>query len=109
MHGQRRNGASGGASDAGQGFQCLDVLWEFAAVILRYLFCSLVQVARSGVIAQASPQVQHLVYAGICQCSDIGILLHETKIVGNDRLDLGLLQHDFRDPDPVGRWILLPG
>ena len=82
---------------------------KLSAMVLYDLFCGSVQIARPGVIAEAGPQVQHLVHAGICQCGDIRILRYETKVVGNDRLDLGLLQHDFRDPDPVGRWILLPG
>ena len=35
--------------------------------------------------------------------------MHEPLKVGNHGGDLGLLQHDFRDPHTVGCWLRLPG
>ena len=40
---------------------------------------------------------------------EIGEAREETLIVGNDRGDLGLLEHDLRQPDAVRIARILPG
>ena len=66
------------------------------------------QIARPGVVAEAAPQVQHLVEVGARQ------RLHRWKPcrkpfeVGRDRTHLRLLEHDFRQPHAVRRVLALP-
>ena len=62
----------------------------------------LVQVARTAVVAEPGPQVQDFVLGRRGQCLDVGQRCHETVEVTEHGADLGLLQHDFRDPHPVG-------
>ena len=69
----------------------------------------LVQVARTAVVAEPGPQVQDFVLGRRGQCLDVGQRCHETVEVTEHGADLGLLQHDFRDPHPVGGDALLPG
>ena len=50
-----------------------------------------------------------LVELGCRQAFHIGKALHEAFVIGDDGGNLGLLQHDFGHPDPVGCGVLLPG
>ncbi|MPN46410.1 hypothetical protein SDC9_193996 [bioreactor metagenome] len=67
------------------------------------------QIARAAVVAQAAPQRQH----GILRCSrqagHIRKSVQEALVVAQHGADLGLLQHDFRQPDAVRVTGLLPG
>ena len=107
--GEGEHGARGGAADPRQRHHLLQPLREEAVMEVADLLGRLVQVAGAGVIAEPGPVVQHLVDGGVGQRQHVGKAGHEALIVGNDRSDLGLLQHDFRDPDPVGGLLLLPG
>ena len=60
------------------------------------------QVSCSGVISQAGPVMQHQIYIGICQAVNVLEGVQETFVIGYNRSDLCLLQHDFRNPHPVG-------
>ena len=82
---------------------------ELTAQFAADVFCRAVQVAAAGVIAQPGPQVQHLVLARRGQRLYARECLHKALEVGDNRFDLGLLQHDFRHPDPVGAGVMLPG
>ena len=53
--------------------------------------------------------MQHLVRGRGRERQDVGEARHEALIIGNDRAHLRLLQHDFRDPHPVGAALALPG
>jgi len=67
------------------------------------------QIARTRVIAQTGPVMQHIIEAGIGQGTHIREGLHEAREVGNDRTHLGLLQHDLGDPHAIGVTRVLPG
>src|SRR5690606_1996217 len=67
------------------------------------------QVAGAGIVTETGPQMQDVIDGRGRQRMDVGELTHEALEVGNDGADLGLLQHDFRHPDPVGVGVLLPG
>src|SRR5690554_7679289 len=54
------NGRSGGAADAGQGFQCFLVLRELAVMLVRHLPRCLVQVTGAGVVTQARPVAEYV-------------------------------------------------
>ena len=60
-----------------------------------------VQVSGAGVIAEPSPEFEHVIERRRGQCADVVPALQETGIIGRDGLDRGLLQHDFGEPDPV--------
>ena len=58
---QRRNGRGRGAANARQGLQLLRGARKRATVQAHHLPRAAVQVARAAVVAQAGPQVQHIV------------------------------------------------
>src|SRR5690606_9945925 len=108
-HGQAGDGASGGAADVGQLCEFLYVLRKGATILFDDNFRGLVQIARTAVVAEARPQMQHFVFLGGGKGFDAGQGAHETVEITQYGADLGLLQHDFRDPHTVGRDALLPG
>ena len=67
------------------------------------------QVARAGVVAQAGPQGHHVIRWRLGQRGEGGAACEEAGVVGDDRVHLGLLQHDLRQPDAVGVGGVLPG
>ena len=60
-------GTGGGAADTRQGFQLVHGLWKLAVVVSHHHLGSFVQVAGAGVVAEAGPEVQHLVLLGFSQ------------------------------------------
>ena len=60
-----------------------------------------VKIARSCIIAQAFPELEHSVGVRLSQSFHSGKALYPSVPVGDHGLDLGLLKHDFRDPDRV--------
>ena len=60
-----------------------------------------VQVARAAVVAEALPQLEHIVQRRGGQRLHGGEAHQETLVVGDHGRDLRLLQHDFRQPDGV--------
>ena len=53
--------------------------------------------------------VQDLVELGDGEIADGREPVHKPLVVRHHGENLGLLQHDFRDPNTVGRGVLLPG
>lgn len=107
--GEGEHGASGGATNARQGHHLVKLLREDPLMLIADLPGRLVQIAGPGVVAKTGPVVQHFVYGGIRQRYHIGKARHETLVIRDHSGDLGLLQHDFGDPDPIGSLLLLPG
>ena len=69
---------------------------------------SVQQVAGPAVVAQALPEAQHLLFLGPGQVGGGRKRLEEALEVGDDRRDLGLLQHDLGEPDAIGVARALP-
>ena len=67
-----------------------------------------VQVARTGVVAETGPKMQHFVDGRSGETWQVREACHEALEIRHDRTHLGLLQHDFADPDAVGTAIALP-
>ena len=109
IHGKAGNGASGRTADTGQLLQSLHIGREDTAMISNDTAGCPMQVAGTGVITQPGPQMEHLVLGRGCELLNGRILCNETQEIRDHRLHLGLLQHDFRQPHPVGRLVLLPG
>ena len=61
-----------------------------------------VQVARPAVIAKAGPLAEHLILIRRRQCRQVGKAGQKTLVIGDDGFHLGLLQHDFGQPDRIG-------
>ncbi len=81
---------------------------KFPAVLRDQRLRAGAQIARSRVIPQPRPQMQHLIQGRRRERLHVGKPRHEALVVGNHRGDLGLLQHHLRHPHPVGRRVLLP-
>ena len=67
-----------------------------------------VQIARAAVIAQATPEAHDLIGAGSGKVNDGGATLQKFGKVPDDRGNLRLLEHDFRQPYAVGVLGVLP-
>jgi hypothetical protein len=66
------------------------------------LLSGLLQVADARVVAEALPEFQEpLLWRGR-ERGDVGQLAHPAFPIWDDGLHLGLLEHDFADPDGVG-------
>lgn len=66
------------------------------------------QVTCAAVVAQATPQGQHVILRGSCKISYRGKALQKPGVVLHNRTDLRLLKHDFRQPHKVGVARVLP-
>ena len=67
------------------------------------------QIACATVITQATPQREDFVQRGCSQCEHTGKTLQKPIKVNQHRADLGLLEHDLRQPHAVGITVTLPG
>ena len=104
----RDDGSGRRAANPRERLRRVDGVRKHTAVLARNDAGGAVQVAAPGVVAEAAPQVQYLVEVGVRQRADVGKAGDEALEVRHDRAHLGLLQHDLRDPDPIGRTFLLP-
>ncbi len=106
---QRENRAGGGAADAGQARHLIEGARELAAKLIANAHGRAMQIARARVVAEAGPEVQHVVDRRIGQRRDAGEALHEAQVIRHDRRDLRLLKHDLRHPHAIRRAVVLPG
>ena len=105
---QRENRACGRAADARQRLHCFDRLRKFAAVLGDDELRGAMQIARTRVVAEAGPQVQHFIDGRGSERAHVGKALHEALVVAEHGRDLRLLQHDLRHPHAIRRRVLLP-
>ncbi len=108
--GDRRHRRRRIGTDARQRRQHRLVVGKSAAVHRSHRLRALVQISRAAVVAEPGPGDEHIVDAGARKRLDRRPAPQELEVVGNDRLDHGLLQHDLAEPHPVGigllsRWI----
>ena len=106
---ESRDRRCGRAANAGQGLQLLGAGREGTAPLLDHGLGAAMQVARAAVIAQPAPERQHCLLRRGGQGADIGKTLEEARVIAQHGRDLGLLQHDLGQPDPVGIARALPG
>ena len=59
------------------------------------------EITRARIIAEPGPHPQHIILRGAAERGDIRPARQELLEIRPDRFDAGLLQHDFRQPDPV--------
>ena len=107
--GQRQDRARGGTADARQGDEIGERPRELALEFRHNPPGRLVQITRPGVVTEPAPMRQNGVWLGRRERPDIREAAHESPVVRDHRAHLRLLQHDLRDPDPIGRLFSLPG
>ncbi len=100
--GDRRDGSGGVATEAGQGAQPVHRLRQQAAMLRHDHLRRAVQIARTRVVAEPSPQAEHFGQRRACERVHRGKALEKAPVVGNHGADLRLLQHHLGDPDRVG-------
>lgn len=88
-------------ADTRQGENIVVVTREFSPVLLLNDFGCLLHVAHAGVIAKPFPELVDGRGSCLCQRDYSREFSHPTFPIGQDGFDLGLLEHDFRDPDCV--------
>jgi hypothetical protein len=67
------------------------------------------EVPAARVVAEAAPGREHVLLGGFGERVHVGKAREEALVVGDDRGDLRLLQHDLGEPDAVGVTRALPG
>ena len=67
------------------------------------------QIARARVVAEPAPQRQHFIRAAPRRAPGYRENAEETLVIRDDRRDLRLLQHDFRQPDAIGSRVFCHG
>ena len=102
IEGQREHGRGGIRADARESPDGLLRLGKRPAVLGDDPLRGVVQVARAAVVAQPFPVLQHLVLRGRRERLWRREGAHEALEVGDGGIDAGLLEHDLRDPHPVG-------
>ena len=93
----------------GKGGEPLDVVRQLAAVTFAHQTRGAMQIARACVVAEAAPAVQHFVDFSRGERGHVRKAVHEGSEVREHGGGLGLLQHDFRHPYPVGSRLAFPG
>ena len=98
-----KGGNRGGraSAHAAQRFQGLALRRKYAAKIMHHLLGGFVQIAGAAVVAQARPQIEHIILRRGGQRGHIGKAGDKARIIIEHGGHLGLLQHDFREPHPI--------
>ena len=100
---EARNRARGVAADAGQRADVRGVARHCAAVRGDDGLRGAVEVARARVVAEALPEREHVIFLRCGERWKVREAREPAFVKRNDRRDLRLLEHDFRDEDRV--WI----
>ena len=101
IEGDAADGSSGVAPNAWQGQNLAETFRKFTVMLLDEDLGGFLQVASSSVVAQSFPKFQHLVGLRFCERLDGREAAHPALPIGQDRFHLGLLEHDFRNPNCI--------
>src|SRR6202034_440808 len=96
-----RDGRRGIGADAWQIAKALFARRYLTVMLLDYDAGASMQITGTGVIAEAGPGFEHIVERRRRQRPYIGPARQKARVIGPDRLDRGLLQHDFGQPDAI--------
>jgi len=88
-------------ADAGQRPQLAFLVRKLAAVALDERARASVQIAGASVIAEPGPDLQHFLERRRGERADARPALEEFGVIGQNRADPRLLQHDLGEPDPI--------
>ncbi len=95
IEGETQDGSGGIGSDTWQTNEFIPGVGDLTLQSFHKLLSCSVQMARPGIVAHILPCFQHLLKRCLCQGLNGGELLQESVVVGNDRVHLGLLEHDL--------------
>ena len=109
LEGLGKDGRSGGATNAGQGLELFQVTGKLASVLFNDLLRRLLEITGAGIVTKAGPMAEHVIHRGRGERFHVWKALHKSFEVGDNRIDLGLLQHDFRNPHAVWVPVMMPG
>ena len=108
VHGHRRdaecqgcNGGGGVGPDPGQRLQLPNSPREASVPFRNDDLRGAVEIPRPAVVAEARPGVENFPLLGPSQCTNRRPSVEEGPVARHDRGSLGLLQHDFTQPDAV--------
>ena len=95
------DGAGGVASDAGEGEDIIEAAWEGGGMFFADEASGFLEIARAGVVTETFPEFEDVLFVGDGERGDGGEVLHPAFPIWNDGFDLGLLEHNLRNPDGV--------
>jgi len=107
--GEGQNRPGSGTPDPRESPDLSDVVRKAPAVVGNDEARGPVQVPGAGVITETRPQVQDLVQVRRGQVRHGGKTGQKALEIREDDGNLGLLEHDLRDPHPIGSRVPLPG
>jgi len=81
----------------------LDRSRETSAVLIHDGLCAGVQISCAGVIAEALPRAQDIIFRSASERSEIRKSAEPFIVIRNDSGNLSLLEHELRDEDGV--WV----
>ena len=103
------DGIGRGEADAWQGDEHRWILGKVSPVLVDDGLGAAVEVSCPRVVTKAGPQAQHRVEGRRGEVLECGEGLDKASEIGLYRLHLGLLEHDLREPDAIGRGRAFPG
>ena len=107
--GDTGNRPCGIVSDPWKGPDPLIGIRKLSAIFFDDKLGRLVEVSCPRIIAEPLPDLQDLIEIRCCKGFDRREPFEPTLIIRNDRIHLGLLEHDLRDPDFIGIFRPPPG
>jgi len=109
VEGNAADGAGGITADPREGEHVVKVFREFSVVEREDCFRGLLHVANTRVVTQAFPELVNSLRRGFGEGFGVRQGSHPALPKGEDCFDLGLLEHDFGNPDGVRIMRAAPG
>ena len=100
--GESSNGVRGVPANSRKAVNRLDRIGKLARILLDDDLRGGVEVTRPGIIPESLPGVENFAFGGSGEGGKVREPLHPHLIVGDDRGDLRLLEHEFRNQHCVG-------
>src|SRR3989338_5010031 len=89
-------------------FKVFDLFGKDSFILLNNNLCCSQHITCTTVVSETAPCREDLWPPCFGKCFDIGEFLKETLIIIDDPINLGLLEHHFRNPNLVGITCLAP-
>lgn len=98
---ERRDCTGGVFPDAWEREDLIVIRWKFSSMFFADSDGGFLQVSHPAVVSESFPGAEYFLFGGLCDRCGCGELRDEfcKEILIENRADLGLLEHDFRDED----------
>ena len=100
---ERCDGGGGIRAEAGKCGQLSGIRGKASLVVTHEELCRLLDLAGTGIVAETFPEFEDVLQRRSGEGGGIGETRKKAKKVGDDGVDARLLEHDFGNPDGVGR------